>query len=649
MLIAGGRETLIEHYRVAAPIMERLIGRVPLVWVTWPHGFSKPRWFHGPLSPRTTLAGPYVDVQTKSGPHRYAALTADLIEALSRTRASDGAIELQAVEFHSWTPMPTDPDRAAFGRLLIEVEDSLPSTLLKEAMLAVRAMLFEEGLECVPLFDGGSGAALWIPLADGPAYPQLRAWLDELCARAAARHPNLLTTQPNTHPGTCAHLHASSNAPGHYSILPYSARGTGGYPLAIPIAWTAIANYDNGTVHAGDLPAWLNEHGERLSEELQTIPPQAFGDRGAARKKTMAPAVPRAPGPQGTRGTWKSRGHVITAAIDVLSDGVTRDADRILSDAIARGLLPKDFARKLVYTALIEYIVRANGAGRRPAIVQVEGRAFRLNEPEDAWPAVALPAPVPIPATRQAAIDGLDAAMNGGDPTAFEVAACNAFEALGFTATHIGGEQDPDGYADAALGVLGYRTMLECKTGKFAVTHPDAFEAQKYRTPYGAQFCALIGSAFGDEIELAKELQTHGVSAWTVEDLQTLLRMGANPYEMRVLFAPGFAADRLEDVAWERAHGAAKRVRYVVETLQASVWAMQVAQAPRNVPGDQPVVTEDAAMLMVDQALRAAGSTAVCDRQTVRDAFAYMTNPMVGVAVMTADGGGLVVTDGSDR
>lgn len=60
--------------------------------------------------------------------------------------------------------------------MLIEVEDSLPSTLLKEAMLAMRAMLFEEGLECVPIFDGGSGAALWIPLSDGPAYAEMRAW-----------------------------------------------------------------------------------------------------------------------------------------------------------------------------------------------------------------------------------------------------------------------------------------------------------------------------------------------------------------------------------------------------------------------------------------------------------------------------------------
>lgn len=636
-----GVGVLVEHYRVAGPLLERLIGRVPLVWATFPHGLSGDKWFHGPLSPRTTLRGPYVDVTTTTGAYRYSALTAELIEALSRSHAADGEIDLAAVEFHSWTPTVADPDRAQFGRVLLEMPAALPSTLLKEAMLAMRAMLFEQGLECVPIFDGGSGAALWIPFSDAPEYPALRAWLNALCKRAVARHPQLLTMEPNTHGGTCVHVHVTSNAPGHYSILPYSARGSDGYPLAIPIAWTTLASYENGSVCAGGLPAWLSAHGERLSAELAVLRPQAFADLDGAQKKMAA--VPRATGPQGTRGTWKSRGHVITAAIAVLSDGVTRDADAILAEAIAQKLLPPDFARKLLYTSLIEYIVRANGDGRRPAIVQVQGRAFRLNEPEDAWPQVEMPAPQALSAARQKAIDGLDAAMQSQDPTAFEVAVCDAFAALGFATQHIGGEEQPDGYADAALGVMGYRAMLECKTGKMAVTHPDVFEAQKYRDAYGAQFCALVGTVFGTELELAKELQTHNVSAWTVEDLQTLLRLGANPQEMRALFAPGFAADRLEDVAWERAHGAGKRARYVVETLRASVWAMQMAEAAQNKPADQPVVTEDAAMLMVDQALRAAGSTAVCDRETVRAAFAYLVNPMVGAAMMTPAGGGIVV------
>lgn len=78
-LVVTSGEKLVAHYGVAGPFM---------------------------------LRGPYVDVTTTTGSYRYAALTAELIEALSRSHATDGEIDLAAVEFHSWTSMATDPDRA---------------------------------------------------------------------------------------------------------------------------------------------------------------------------------------------------------------------------------------------------------------------------------------------------------------------------------------------------------------------------------------------------------------------------------------------------------------------------------------------------------------------------------------------------------
>ena len=41
---------------------------------------------------------------------------------------------------------------------------------------------------------------------------------------------------------------------------------------------------------------------------------------------------------------------------------------------------------------------------------------------------------------------------------------CDAFALLWFKATHVGGNRNPDAYADAVLGPFGYRFMIECKT-----------------------------------------------------------------------------------------------------------------------------------------------------------------------------------------
>ena len=132
-----------------------------------------------------------------------------------------------------------------------------------------------------------------------------------------------------------------------------------------------------------------------------------------------------------------------------------------------------------------------------------------------------------------------------------------------------------------------------------------------------------------------KELHNHGVSAWTVEDLQTLLRIGANPLEMKALFAPGFASDALEDLLWERHHGRAKRVRLIADAIVRAGWATQAGYS--GVPAEAPRITEDVAMVLVDQDLAALGNAATCSRDDVRAALDYLASPLV--RLVQRDGG----------
>ncbi|TAM74552.1 hypothetical protein EPN44_10990 [bacterium] len=336
---------------------------------------------------------------------------------------------------------------------------------------------------------------------------------------------------------------------------------------------------------------------------------------------------------------WQARGHMITAAIDVLGDGKVRSADQILAAALERQLVPPATNKRYVYTALIEYITRQLGHGRKPAIVQTPDRRFRINEPPDDWPdldpqAHAQPA---IDAPTQALMDRLDATAAGSDPAAFELAVCDAFAHLGFAATHLGGDKAPDGYADAQLGVLGYRVMLECKTGKGIVNNRDVPEAAKYKDRYHADYCALVGHAYSEDIELQSELRTHGVTAFTVDDLRSLLAAASNPHAMRALFASGSAADAIADLLWNRAHGVSKRVADVAAYVRQGGWAAQVTAAAEGGRANAPRLSEDAAMLMVDEALRLAGSAQACTRDDIRLAFEYLTNPLTGAAVWAED------------
>jgi hypothetical protein len=57
-----------------------------------------------------------------------------------------------------------------------------------------------------------------------------------------------------------------------------------------------------------------------------------------------------------------------------------------------------------------------------------------------------------------------------------------------------------------------------------------------------------------------------------------------------------------------------------------------VQRSTAGAPADAAHLTEDAAMMLVDAALRAANTPAVCERADVREAFAYLTSPLVRAA-----------------
>ncbi len=388
------------------------------------------------------------------------------------------------------------------------------------------------------LLSGVDAPALWIPLSDAPRYPEVRAWLHRFTDLATLRNPTLFTTDPNTAGGDRIHLHISSNAPGRHSALPYSLRAREHLPMCTPIRWEELDDLSDGEVTASNCSQRFAAVGDVFASEVERIGAQRFADATNATQEGLAlPPLEVLP-----------RGRVIAAAIVLLSDGKPRDADELLAESLRQHLLPATTKRKYVYTSLTEYIARTIGHKRKPAIVQNPDQRFRINHEPDDWPAFDIAAHDDVSAETAMVVERLQATAVGGDPTAFEIAVCDAFARLGFRACHLGDRAAPDGYADAQLGVLGYRVMLECKTGSYAVTRPSVFEAAKYRDAYHAQYCAIVGPAFGPEVELATELQNHKVSAWSVHDLTTLLRMRSNPHEMHPLFVPGFAEDVLTDV-----------------------------------------------------------------------------------------------------
>jgi hypothetical protein len=388
-----------------------------------------------------------------------------------------------------------------------------------------------------------------------------------------------------------------------------------------------------------DFAARLSDRGDVFGEMLAHVDARPLAATVHAVTEGAEPLK------HGARPQTHRHGEIITTVSQILSDGKARTPAEIWKIAQERHLPCSDTAGDLS-SNVWAYIDRQIAHGIKPVVVATADHKFRINEPADDWPD-----DVMQPAGPKVNVDALiarltQAATDSTNPANFEIAVCDAFAAMGLLTTHVGGLGAPDGYGDAPLATMGYRVMFECKSGTTLQKSPNIFEASKYKDAYRAKYCALIGSQSGTEQQEAlSEIKTHGVSLWGADDIVFALRAQLTPLELEAAFAPGAVAQEvLPDIVWARDHGQKKRVRIIAEIVRSTGWATQCAAAQADTPADAPLVTEDAAMLLVDQELAAQGSHVNCAREEVRLAFEWLTNPMVGIATWTPDKNAIVIT-----
>ncbi|MDP9024794.1 MAG: hypothetical protein M3N13_05445, partial [Candidatus Eremiobacteraeota bacterium] len=121
----------------------------------------------------------------------------------------------------------------------------------------------------------------------------------------------------------------------------------------------------------------------------------------------------------------------------------------------------------------------------------------------------------------------------------------------------------------------------------------------------------------------------------------TALRNDVDAYECRELFAPGFVRERLADLEWNRSHGPEKRTLVVRQILRREGDAAQRTIVGEITPAEAPVLSLDAAMLLVETALQRAGATSGATRDEVQAAMEDLTRS--GEAIRIPDRNGIII------
>lgn len=208
------------------------------------------------------------------------------------------------VEFHSWgarLPDLTQPDQA-----ILDLDPGNEATFadVLRAALQVREALQRLGLHGYAKTSGGRGLHVYLPLAPGHTFPELRTWIKTLAQQLAAASPDLITVaHGSTHRGRQVTIDYTQNSIGRNTAAPYTLRARPHAPVSAPMTWEEIeAGHlcpGDLTIHVipdrvrrlGDLfapvrqgdqplpplsPSSLNLIGERTG---RTLPQQSLGGR----------------------------------------------------------------------------------------------------------------------------------------------------------------------------------------------------------------------------------------------------------------------------------------------------------------------------------------------------------------------------------
>ncbi|HEX6660479.1 MAG TPA: DNA ligase D [Sphingomicrobium sp.] len=156
-------------------------------------------------------------------------------------------VQMGTIEFHGWGSKVDKveyPDRLVFD---LDPDVGLDFSNVKEAAQLLRELLKGLGLESWPLLSGGKGLHVVAPLDASEDWPTVKSFAERFSRAISEAEPKMFTAniRKEQRKGRIF-LDWLRNQRGATAVMPYSARGREGAPVAAPIAWSELDKYDSG-------------------------------------------------------------------------------------------------------------------------------------------------------------------------------------------------------------------------------------------------------------------------------------------------------------------------------------------------------------------------------------------------------------------
>jgi bifunctional non-homologous end joining protein LigD len=248
------KEQMLRYYEAIAPFALPHFKDRPVTVRIFPEGTAGPSYYRRDMPEGAPLWIRYVD---------YRPETTERTIQLPLIDDAAGLLwfaQAGATEFHLWAsraPLLSEPDMAIFD---LDPGDRASFADVLQAALHLRQALERLGLRGYPKTSGGRGLHVYIPLAAGHSFEQVRAWVKGLAEQLAAAYPERIALAHGaTHRGQQVTVDHAQNSIGRNTAGVYTVRARPGAPVSTPLTWDEV---EAGDVRPLDLT--LHTVGQRL-------------------------------------------------------------------------------------------------------------------------------------------------------------------------------------------------------------------------------------------------------------------------------------------------------------------------------------------------------------------------------------------------
>jgi bifunctional non-homologous end joining protein LigD len=231
---------LADYYAQVEPLIMIDAGKRPMTLIRYPQGTAEKGFFQ--KHDKGTF-GPHV----KQIPIEESDGSVEDYLYFDDIRGLLACVQMGTIEFHGWgskVDRVEYPDRLVFD---LDPDVGLDFGNVKDAAVTLRELLQGLGLKSWPLLTGGKGIHVVVPLDASENWAKVKSFAERFSRAIAEAEPGTFTAniRKEQRKGRIF-LDWLRNQRGATAVLPYSARGREGAPVAAPVAWDELDRYDSG-------------------------------------------------------------------------------------------------------------------------------------------------------------------------------------------------------------------------------------------------------------------------------------------------------------------------------------------------------------------------------------------------------------------